>query len=72
MFKEVILISQIIISFALTAAILLQAKGTGLGRAFGGGGEFYSSKRGVEKILFRATVILAFLFLAVSIASAIL
>jgi preprotein translocase subunit SecG len=72
MFKQIILVSQIIISIALTAAILLQAKGTGLGRAFGGGGEFYSSKRGVEKILFRLTILLAFLFLAVSIASAIL
>lgn len=72
MFKQIILITQIVISICLTGAILLQAKGTGLGRAFGGGGEFYSSKRGVEKILYRATIILAFLFLAISIASAVL
>lgn len=54
------------------AAILLQAKGTGLGRAWGGGGEFYRSKRGVEKVLFRLTIALAVLFFIISIASAII
>lgn len=70
--KQAILILQIIISAFLMASILLQAKGTGLGRAWGGGGEFYRSKRGVEKILFRLTIILAVLFFIVSIASAII
>ncbi|PJE67619.1 preprotein translocase subunit SecG [Candidatus Shapirobacteria bacterium CG10_big_fil_rev_8_21_14_0_10_40_9] len=70
--KQAILILQIIISAFLMAVILLQAKGTGLGRAWGGGGEFYRSKRGVEKILFRLTIILAVLFFIISIASAII
>lgn len=70
--KQAILILQIIISAFLMATILLQAKGTGLGRAWGGGGEFYRSKRGVEKILFRLTIALAVLFFIVSIASAII
>ena len=61
--KDLIFLVQIIISGSLIAVILLQAKGTGLGRAWGGSGEFYRSKRGVEKILFRATIVLAFLFL---------
>jgi len=52
-------------------AILLQARGAGLGRAWGGGGEFYRSKRGMEKILQRATIILVILFLLTSIISAI-
>lgn len=60
--KEAIIAGQILLSFLLIAAILLQVKGTGLGQAWGGGGEFYHSKRGLEKILFRATIILAFLF----------
>lgn len=64
-------ILQIIFSVVLMAAILLQSKGAGLGRAWGGGGEFYRSKRGVEKILSRATIILAILFLISSIISAI-
>lgn len=65
--KEAIIIIQIVISLTLMGAILLQAKGTGLGQAWGGGGEFYRSKRGVEKILFRATIILAFLFFVSSV-----
>lgn len=69
--KNAITIIQIAISLLLMAAILLQAKGTGLGRAWGGGGEFYRSKRGVEKILFRLTILLALLFFLISIVSAI-
>lgn len=60
-------IFQIIISLLLMTFILLQAKGTGLGAAFGGGGEFYRSKRGVEKILFYATIFTAILFLLSSL-----
>ncbi|HUS59928.1 MAG TPA: preprotein translocase subunit SecG [Nevskiaceae bacterium] len=67
--KQFILIGQIIISLLLAASILLQAKGTGLGTAFGGSGEFYRSKRGVEKIVFIATIVLAVLFLLFSIAN---
>lgn len=70
--KNIIFVIQIIVSILLMVAILLQARGTGLGRAWGGGGEFYRSKRGVEKILFRLTIFLALLFFLVSIASAIL
>lgn len=60
-------VAQIVVSVLLIALIVLQAKGTGLGRAWGGGGEFYKSRRGVEKIIFRATIILVFLFLLSSI-----
>lgn len=69
--RQIIYIIQIIISILLMAAILLQAKGTGLGRAWGGGGEFYRSKRGVEKILFRLTIALAIIFFITSAVSAV-
>ncbi len=45
----------------------MQAKGVGLGRAWGGGSEFYKSRRGVEKIIFRLTITVAALFLISSI-----
>jgi len=67
--KLFVLIGQIITALSLSALILLQAKGTGLGSAFGGGGEFYRSKRGVEKIVFIATIVLGVLFLLFSIAN---
>ena len=56
-------IAQIIISVLLIATILLQQRGSGLSSAFGGGGDVYYQKRGVEKILFRTSIALAALFL---------
>lgn len=70
--KKIVLALQILISVALIAAIVIQAKGTGLGSAWGGTGEFYRSKRGVEKILFIATIVLAALFFLTSIANILL
>jgi len=65
--KTVITIIQIVVSIALAALILLQAQGAGLGSAFGGSGGSYRSKRGLEKFLFRFTIIIAVLFFISSI-----
>jgi len=62
------LIVQIILSVALVTLILLQSSKGGLGSAFGGG-EFYRTKRGAERVVFIATVVTAVLFLASSIAN---
>ena len=67
---NLLITAQIITSLALIILILIQAKGVGLGRAWGGGGEFYKSRRGVEKVIFNLTVIISILFLASSVASA--
>jgi protein translocase SecG subunit len=56
-----------IIAVFIIIAVVLQSRGTNLGGAFGGGGESYRSKKGVEKFLFYATIILGILFAAVSI-----
>ncbi len=54
---------QVIVAILLSLLILLQQKGSGLGSlAGGGGGEFYATKRGAEKVLYRVTVALAVLF----------
>lgn len=55
-------ILQIVIAALLVGAILLQQRGAGLGSAFGGEGQLYRSKRGVERILFYGTMLLAVLF----------
>lgn len=61
--KDLILpIVQIVLSVLLTAAILLQQRGSGLGSAFGGSSDVFRTKRGVEKILHYATIALAILF----------
>lgn len=65
--NSVFIIVQILVSVGLIGAILLQAQGTGLGSSWGGGGETYRSKRGVEKILLFITIILTILFLIISV-----
>jgi len=62
-------ISQIIVSLLLIVVILLQNRGAGLGSAFGGTGGVYLTKRGLEKKLFTATIILAVLFFGFSLAN---
>ncbi len=55
---------QIILSVLLVTVILLQQTGDGLGGAFGGSsdGGSYHTRRGIEKFLFTATIILGVLF----------
>lgn len=60
-------IVQIIVSLALIVAILLQAKGGGLGGIFGGEGGIYKSRRGVERTLFNVTIGLVVIFFIVSV-----
>lgn len=60
-------IIQLILSILLVLVILLQQKGTGLGGVFGGSGNIYSTKRGVDKILFYATIVIAILFFGFSL-----
>ena len=59
-----LLIAQMILAIALVTSILLQQRGTGLGGAFGGEVTAYRSRRGIERTLFRLTVVLAILFVA--------
>lgn len=66
--KLIINIVQIVISALLVVTILLQARGTGLGAAFGGEGMIFRTKRGVEKILHISSVVLAVIFLGLSLA----
>ena len=43
-------------------AILLQQRGATLGAGFGSSGELYTTRRGVDKNLFEATIVLAVIF----------
>jgi len=65
--NQILIIVQIVISICLIGLILVQAKGTGLGRTFGNGGGTSFSRRGLEKLIFKFTFVLAGLFLAISI-----
>lgn len=63
---------QITLSVLLITAILLQRSEAGLGGAFGGGdasGTNFYTKRGAEKVLFNATIVIAILFALSSFAN---
>ncbi|MFM2415048.1 MAG: hypothetical protein RI911_741 [Candidatus Parcubacteria bacterium] len=55
---------QIVLSLALTAAILLQKTGSSLGGAFGADNfsSGFHTRRGAEKVLFQGTIVLSVLF----------
>lgn len=59
-------ITQLILGLLLIAAILLQSGGAGLGSAFGGGDAIATTRRGAEKTLFTATIVLSVLFIVLA------
>lgn len=62
-------IGQVVIAILLMVVILMQNKGGGVGGVFGGGGGggAYMTKRGFEKKLYIFTIILAILFVLISL-----
>lgn len=66
--KTALIVLQVIIAVLLILSILVQQRGSGLGSAFGGGTGFYVAKRGAEKVLSIATVVLVVFFVASSLA----
>jgi preprotein translocase subunit SecG len=64
---DIINLLQIFIAVALIAVILMQNRGAGMSGLFGGTGNVYASKRGLEKKLFYATIVLSVSFFVVSL-----
>lgn len=65
--QNILLVIQIVLSILMTGAILLQAQGSGLGSTWGGGGESYHTKRGVEKVMVYFTIACIVLFAVLSL-----
>ena len=66
-------ISLIITSIALIASVILQSKGAGLGGLTGGdSGGIFTARRGIEKVLFRVTIVLSVLFFVLAITTVII
>jgi protein translocase SecG subunit len=64
---QALIVIQILSSLGLISLILIQARGTGFGRSGGFGGATSFSRRGLEKLIFRLTFVLAAIFILVSI-----
>lgn len=71
MADNILNILQAALAALLVICVLLQARGTGLGGAFGGDSNVFRTKRGVEKRLFQATIVVAILFFGVSLTNVI-
>jgi len=69
--SDVINVFQILVALVLIGVVLMQAKGSGLGNIFGGsgGGDSYRTRRGLERVLFRGTIVLMAAFIGLSIAA---
>lgn len=61
-------IAQVIVSFIVVGLILLQERSSGIGGIFGGeGGGMYHARRGLEKLVFAATVGFVIIFAAIAL-----
>jgi preprotein translocase subunit SecG len=69
-YRTTLQIVQIVLAVALIVSILLQARGSGLGSVFGGTGTVFKTRRGVEQLLFRGTIVLAVAFMLMSFINA--
>jgi preprotein translocase subunit SecG len=62
----ILFLALVLISIGLMAAVLMQSRGSGLGAAFGGDSSSYRSRRGVEARLYQFTIVLAVIFVLLS------
>ena len=59
---SIIQIAMIGSAVLMVVCILLQQRGATLGAGFGSSGELYTTRRGVDKSLFEATIVFAVIF----------
>ena len=66
--KTSLYLAQIVIAVALIVLTVLQAKDAGLSQMFGGSDMgVFRTRRGVEKTMFQATIVLAVLFVLLAL-----
>lgn len=65
--QNILLGIQIAVCAVLVVSVLLQNRAEGLGKMFGGGGEVFRTKRGLEKFLYYFTMILIVAIVVISL-----
>lgn len=71
--EKIINIGLILTSIALVISIILQSKGAGLGGLTGSDtGGVFTARRGIERTLFRITIIFSVVFFGLAISSIII
>jgi len=56
-------VATILSAVLMSLCILLQARGASLGAGFGSSGELFTTRRGIDKSLYEATIVLAVVFI---------
>lgn len=72
MIQNILQIIMIGSAILMIICILLQQRGASLGAGFGSSGELFTTRRGTDKSLFEATIVLAVLFIGSLIVSLII
>ncbi len=67
--QTIFLIAQIIVSLVLTGLILVQTQNSGAGSMFGSDTTVYRTKRGLEKTMYQATIVLSVVFFVLAMVS---
>ncbi len=69
---DILQITTVVSSILMILTILLQQRGASLGAGFGSSGELYTTRRGIDKSLYDATIVLAVIFVLSILAGLIL
>ena len=68
LWSQIFSIAQLLVAIVLIVLILLQERSSGLSGVFGGDNAgFYQTRRGLEKIIFRSTIILVCAFIVLAL-----
>ncbi len=57
--SEIVKIAQIVLSLLMIVLVMVQNKGKGLSSTFGGISGTYTTRRGLEKSIFMATIVVS-------------
>lgn len=60
--EMIINITTIVSATLMIILILMQSRGASLGAGFGGSSELHTARRGVDKTIYQATIIMAIIF----------
>jgi preprotein translocase subunit SecG len=67
--EKILKIIQFVTSILIIIVVLLQGKNSSLSNLFGESSNFYTTKRGAEKFLFYATIVVSVIFVAAIVAN---
>jgi len=67
--ETIFFVAQIIVALVLTVLILMQTQNSGAGSMFGSDTTVYRTRRGLEKTLYQATIVLTAVFFVLAMVS---